>query len=224
MAEFILRLVISLALCYLIGSVNFAVLISRLFSDDIRTHGSGNAGMTNMMRVHGFFPGLITFLGDAAKGIASMLICKSFILIPAPGGADSMILQVFSPEYMLYICGFACLIGHAYPLFFGFRGGKGVATTLGIFIVIDPVVAAFGLAFFIISLLFFGIISVSSVMAGVEMIFTALLKSIYLGLPIGFTVLNTVLTAVIIGFALYKHKENIIRIRRGEEKPLKVKR
>jgi len=100
------------AIGYLIGSINFSIIISNIFyKDDIRTHGSGNAGSTNMLRTHGTVPGLLTFAGDLIKtAIAVIIGALIYNLIGA------------------YVAGFFCIIGHVFPLYFKFKGGKGVAT------------------------------------------------------------------------------------------------
>lgn len=224
MLAFIGYLCLAAALCYLLCSVNFAVLVSKIFRhDDVRDHGSGNAGMTNMMRVYGKVLGGITFAGDVLKGFVALWLCDAFILDKVAANAPAAVADFFAPQYMLYLCGLMSLIGHAYPLFFGFKGGKGVATTLGIFLFINPVVGFSGLAFFLLVIYLTGIVSLGSILAGCEMILAnafladgpvaaAPVDKIYLAL----------LGAAVIMFAIIMHKDNIKRLRRGEEKPLKV--
>lgn len=97
---------------YLIGSLNFSIIISRRFyKDDIREHGSGNAGSTNMLRTHGTVPALLTFAGDVSKAAVSVII-------------GALIYNLIGA----YIAGFFCIVGHILPLYFNFKGGKGVAT------------------------------------------------------------------------------------------------
>ena len=127
---------------YLVGSINAAVIISKFIAhDDVRDHGSGNAGMTNVMRTMGVLPGLLTLLIDSAKGVLCCLLAR---LLVFPYVFGTLGFEFLRPEYAVYYCGILCLIGHIYPLFFGFRGGKGVATTLGVLLRLPVPNGAFG--------------------------------------------------------------------------------
>lgn len=116
-----LALVLSAVIGYLLGSISTGILYSKGMGRDIRTQGSKNAGATNMTRVHGLRSGALTFLGDCAKGILAALIGKWL------GGQTGAI-----------IGGTCAVIGHSWPVFFGFRGGKGVATCMGVGAVTFP--------------------------------------------------------------------------------------
>ena len=133
--------ILILAVCalagYLVGNIQTSVLVSRAYyKDDVRHHGSGNAGTTNMLRVFGLGSGAITFIGDFLKGILSVLIGRWI-----------------AGEYGGYLAGLGAVLGHNFPVLFGFKGGKGVATTFGIAWLLCPICAAiitpftFGLIF-----------------------------------------------------------------------------
>jgi glycerol-3-phosphate acyltransferase PlsY len=109
---------------YLLGSINFAVIISsKKYNDDVREHGSGNAGMTNMMRTYGRRAAVFTLIGDALKAVVSALLgYYAFGLIGA------------------YVAGFFCVLGHLFPVFFKFKGGKGVVTAAFSILMCHPVV------------------------------------------------------------------------------------
>lgn len=137
--------VMTAAACYLIGSVSFAVLFSKnRFGKDVRNSGSGNAGTTNMIRTFGWKAGLTVFVADALKGAAGVFIGR-------------VIFSFFGADVITgaYIGGIATCIGHIFPVFFNFKGGKGVATAIGAAITIHP------LAVFILLLLGVGIAAVT---------------------------------------------------------------
>jgi len=141
----ILAFVITAAACYFIGSLSFAVVFSKKrFGRDVRESGSGNAGTTNMIRTFGWKAGLTVFVADALKGAAGVLVGK---VVFSFFGADALI--------GAYIGGIITCIGHIFPIFFNFKGGKGVATAIGSAIIIHPFTV------FILLLLGVGIAAVS---------------------------------------------------------------
>lgn len=116
---------------YFIGSVNFAVIFARAFlKKDVRNLGSGNAGATNVMRTAGFLPGILTFVCDALKGFLASYLGKLVFGLVMSSGIDWL-----DPIYGAYLCGIACMLGHVFPIFFQFKGGKGAATSVGIYAV-----------------------------------------------------------------------------------------
>lgn len=134
---------------YLLGNFHTSVILSRLcYHDDVRRHGSHNAGTTNMLRVFGLKPGAITFAGDMIKGVLSAFI--GTLIFGRLGGA---------------ICGLCCVIGHDYPVFFAFHGGKGVATTIGAAWFICPLGGAVVSVCEVLGILVFRRVSVASMLA-----------------------------------------------------------
>ncbi len=205
----------AIIIAYALGSINFAIIISKLWiNKDIRSFGSGNAGATNVVRSVGFVPGLMTFLLDAAKGaVAAQLgflafgyldgFC-GFIPINATNGA--------------FLCGTLCQLGHIFPLFFDFKGGKGVATTAGILAILDWRILAVCAIAFAIPFVFTRIISLGSVITAVAMpIATIFFNS--RALP-GDFVIRLLLSLVMAAAVIIRHRENIQRIIKGEEKPI----
>ena len=131
---------------YLLGSINSAVIVSRtMFKEDVREKGSGNAGATNVLRSHGKKLAALTSLGDVGKAVLSALLAQ-FVWFPLCGVAHL-------GYYGAFVAGAACVIGHMYPLYFGFRGGKGVLTVLGMMLVVDWPTALIGLGVFAIAVL-----------------------------------------------------------------------
>ncbi|MBO4432089.1 MAG: glycerol-3-phosphate 1-O-acyltransferase PlsY [Clostridia bacterium] len=148
---------------YLLGSINFAVIFSKAFSKkDIRESGSGNAGATNVLRVNGIVPGVLTFVFDALKGFAACIIGKEIFAAYITPRISSIWTEPYSAAY---ICAVACMIGHIFPVFFTFKGGKGVAICVGIFAVCCPISIVIGLAVFTIIAVLTRYVSLASLAA-----------------------------------------------------------
>lgn len=202
---------------YLIGSINFAVIFSKIFiKKDIREVGSGNAGMTNVMRVAGALPGILTFVFDALKGFVACFVGKMIFSYLHTATESPLFLAV----YGAYICGVACMLGHVFPLFFGFKGGKGVATSVGIFAVCCPIAIITGLVIFAILLSTVKIMSISSLSATIVVVGMSLAfyDKTALFLP------QAVCAASMGAIVFLKHKENIVRLLRGEENKFTIKK
>ena len=131
-ATYVVGIFVIVIVSYLIGSFNFAVIFSRAKGDDIRLHGSGNAGATNAIRTYGRGFGIAVFACDFLKSILCVFI--GMLLMPADGFA--------------YVAALFCMVGHAYPLYFGFRGGKGVAVLTGAMLTLNPIAGAFSIVLF----------------------------------------------------------------------------
>ncbi len=212
---------------YLIGSVSFSILLTRYFKNksDIREMGSGNAGFTNVLRSVGVWPAVLTMLGDFGKGMVACFIGKLvFSFIDVPGVPSFCITQ-----YGVYIAGTACLIGHVYPCFFGLRGGKAILTAFSLLIMTDWRVAALALSIFLIAVFFTRLISLGSILAAVSypiLTFCLTYFCDYLGngrpVTFGYIVITTTLSVIIGVFVIYKHKKNLFRLLKGEEKPISI--
>ncbi len=219
--NWIIMLILALLVSYLIGSINFALIVSKIFvRKDVRKMGSGNAGMTNVIRTVGIVPGIITFLGDFVKGLAAPLIGKFLFFPYIYDTAPEYIADFLAPEYGVYLCGILCIIGHAYPVFFGFRGGKGVSTAIAVLFCINWIVATFVLATFIALFLITKIISVGSILGAIEFSIYNFIINIGRDLPIDKMLYIVLLSFILTTLVVCKHKENISRLRKGEEKQL----
>ncbi|MCI6908242.1 MAG: glycerol-3-phosphate 1-O-acyltransferase PlsY [Clostridiaceae bacterium] len=178
---------------YLLGSVNSAVIVSRAFmKKDLRTMGSGNAGTTNALRVMGTGPAAFVFLGDILKGIAAALIGSWM-------GKDGEM-----------IAAFFVILGHAYPVFFGFRGGKGILTTAAVLLIFDWRIFLMVLYIFIVVVALSHIVSLGSVTAAALM---PVLMLIFHPSPWWYTVVAVVLC----GGIILLHRKNIVRLVQGTE-------
>lgn len=190
-----MTLTLWLGIAYLIGAIPTGVILTRIVGGkDIRTSGSGNIGATNVYRVAGKKLGVITLLGDCLKGFVPVLAA-----------------QQMTDLTISAICGvaLAAFLGHCYPVYLGFKGGKGVATALGIFLVLSPLSVLLALVVFVIVLWKWRFISLASISAAAFIpIFVLLLTR---SLPV-FSV--TLIIAVIV---IWRHKANIERLRQGNE-------
>ncbi len=214
---------------YLIGSINFAVIFTKHFTkNDIRDFGSGNAGATNVMRVGGLKPGILTFVCDALKGFAASLLGKYLFSIIISSNPS---LSWAYPVYGAYLCGLVCMLGHVFPIFYQFRGGKGVAVSVGIYAVCCPKAIVLGLVVFALVTLLTKTVSIGSLIATVTVIS---LSVVFYNSPIGIfkTELDSAASllwqsVLSIGMGvtiILKHIPNIKRLFSGEEKKIKIRR
>ena len=177
---------------YLLGSLNFGVIISKLRGKDVRESGSGNAGATNMTRLYGKKIGILTFVGDALKAVLSCIL--GIVLVGSLGG---------------FVAGFFCVVGHAFPVYFKFKGGKGVACMAAVVLVTSPVCFLILLAIYIVLLLGFKMVSFASVMTVI--IYPFLLSSTN---GYGLQIIVALFCSILVVFL---HRENIARIFHHEE-------
>jgi glycerol-3-phosphate acyltransferase PlsY len=199
----ILNAILSVVLAYLLGSIPSAVWIGKQFHNiDVREHGSGNAGTTNTIRVLGWTTGIPVLLIDITKGwLASML--PVFFHLAGHGSALLTNLQILT--------GIIAIIGHIFPVFAGFRGGKGVATVFGVFLALQPLLTICCMGVFLIVLFITGIVSVSSMSAGIA--FPVFLFLFFDTPSILFKIFG-----ILAGISLLlTHRKNIGRLLRGEE-------
>ncbi|GAB6075991.1 glycerol-3-phosphate 1-O-acyltransferase PlsY [Desulfurobacterium crinifex] len=193
MVDFVV--IVSCVLAFIFGSIPFGYVIGKLKGVDVRQHGSGNIGATNVSRVLGKKYGALVLFLDALKGSLPVLILK---------------ILNYPLEYQV-LAGFFAILGHCFSPFLKFKGGKGVATGLGVFLVVSPKITL--ITFFIFLLVFFltRYVSLSSITAALS--YPVIFK--LFGKPSDFTSLLIFLTAfVVVG----KHYQNIIRLLKGEEK------
>ncbi len=223
-----LAMLLSAIIAYLLGSVSFAIIVTHAFTGkDIRDCGSGNAGATNVLRSQGKVQALLTFLGDLLKSMLSVLIggwlMQQLQLSPATT-ADAGLLM-YDPENLrligCYLAGVCCILGHLYPLFFGFRGGKGVMTTLGMTLLLDWKSALILLGFFIIVVLVSRMVSLGSCVAAVLLpVMTWLMRTFVYHQVWPTVTFCTVVASIIALILLAKHRANIQRIFHGTESKL----
>ncbi len=193
-------LIITILATYLITAVPTGIVLAKLMGyEDVRQKGSGNIGATNVYRVAGKLPGILTLLGDIAKG-ALPLLAITLWLGPTPG--------------QLGLLAFIAIVGHCYPVYLGFRGGKGVATALGIFLVLSPLAVLIAAVLFVVVVGISRFISLGSVLAALAMPLLILLlghpKEVFAG------------SLCIAGLIVWRHRANIRRLLGGTENRFKA--
>ena len=192
---------------YAIGSVNSSILVGQLYGTDVRTHGSKNAALTNTLRVLGKKAALMVLVGDVLKGVIAVLI--GLLLKRWSGG--STIGDLYG-----VIAGTFAVVGHNWPVYFGFKGGKGILTTATVIFMLDWLMGLIVLALFIILVAIFKYVSLGSIIGAVAVPVVALI----LGHTLPFILILIFLSAL----AVYRHKANIIRLVNGNENKLSFKK
>ncbi len=195
--------VVILFAAYLLGSIPNAVWIGRLFfNTDVRNHGSKNAGSTNTIRVLGYKAGIPVLLLDIFKGfLAVKMIYLTFYYIPATG--DYINFQL--------LLGLAVIIGHIFPVFANFRGGKGVATLIGVILAIDPVSMLICIGVFMVTLIITKYVSLSSMIAGLS--FPVLVIVVFNTTTSSLVIFSLIVFVLL----LFTHQKNIERLVRNQE-------
>jgi len=199
-----LELGVKLLIAYLLGTLLGSLILGRLRGVDIRSLGSGNAGATNALRTQGKLFGFMVLLVDIAKGLFAVWWLPTAVL---PGvGIDPHL----SREWLTLGCGFAVIVGHVYPVWFGFRGGKGAATMIGVVAAVElRLVLPLLLCWFVV-LLLTGYVGLATMLSGV-----ALVAAVYLLEPDNLPLLC--FCAAMALFVIYTHRGNIARMRAGQE-------
>jgi acyl phosphate:glycerol-3-phosphate acyltransferase len=189
-----------LFMCYFIGAVPIGLIVGKLLRGiDIRDYGSGNIGATNVLRLLGPGPAAIVFIGDALKGLLPVLLCKELI------GNDLLVV----------VGGMLAVIGHNFSMFLRFRGGKGVATSLGVIIGVDPVIAAIAFGIWVTLVAITRYVSIASIIASITVplqmwlsvpLFNRVVPNAYLAFSV-----------IAVAFILVKHRSNVARLLSGTE-------
>lgn len=189
---------------YLLGSINFAIVLSKLRGDDIRNHGSQNAGTTNMLRTYGKRAAIVTLIGDFLKGSLAAII-----------GA------VLFGIYGKYLAALFCVIGHVFPIYYKFKGGKGIATAAGTILICKPIVLLILVVVFSAVLACSKFVSLASIT--VALIYPFILDRVYKfeGKPSGIHILFVLILSIIV---LWKHYPNMQRLLNKTESKISFKK
>jgi len=196
-----LGLIIKMVLAYLLGSFSGSLMLGAWRKVDIRLAGSGNAGGTNAFRTQGFRFALGVVIIDVGKGVIAALLLP---LLHLPGMAEPL-----SPETQAVWCGFAAVVGHCFPIWHGFRGGKGAATSVGVISVIQPLALIPMLLIWLVVLGLSGWVSLATMLAGISLVPAML----WLQAPAGQLLLSIALAL----FLIFTHRSNIRHIIQGNE-------
>ena len=191
---------------YLVGSINFGLILGYIQGLDLRSQGSGNAGATNALRILGTRSGIFVFIGDALKGYLALYFCNLILF-----QQESLL---FSSSDYLFLALIFSLIGHCYPIWFNFRGGKGAATALGAFLFIDPYFIVFPIIGFLVVFLISRFVGLSTISA----FFILFLQTFFIdhGIHHNFHAFSL----VIFLFIFYTHRSNIKSMFKGTEEKL----
>ena len=219
----IFYIILLMVFSYLLGSIPFCLSIGKLFKKiDIREHGSKNVGSTNAVRVLGFKWGALTFLFDCFKGIFPIVLVKYIIGNEALYVINGIDLSLD----LIVIYGAAAVIGHIYPVYIGFKGGKAVATSVGVVIAISPVIGVSGIALFFIIVAITKYASLASIIAtlsvGVAMWLDATIWHVWAkegpnNNSLQYNIVNLILVSALILMIIIKHRKNIVRLIKGTE-------
>ena len=205
--------IIITVLAYLIGSINFSIIISKKMAGfDVREKGSGNAGTTNMLRSVGKKAAALTLVCDILKGVVAILLAI----------VAGVIMKNSDKALLVQLAGIAVVIGHTFPIFFGFKGGKGVATSLGVLLLVNWKIGLICLVFAIVLMALTRMVSVGSV--GAAILYPVLVLFIGTNFTVsegsGYLVFSILLAALV----AFNHRENIKRILEGKENKISFKK
>lgn len=189
---------------YLLGSINFAIVLSKFRGDDIRNHGSQNAGTTNMLRTYGKRAAVVTLVGDFLKGTLAAIL----------GG-------ILFSVYGKYLAALFCVLGHVFPVYYKFKGGKGIATAAGTILACKPIVLLILVAIFATVVAFTKYVSLASII--VALTYPLLLDRVYKleGKPSGLHILFVLILSMIV---LWKHYPNMKRLMNKTESKISFKK
>ena len=185
---------------YFIGNISFARVVAKTKHDDITKHGSGNPGTLNTWRAFGFWAGILTFVLDMIKGLIAAIL--GFFVMP---------LLECNAEIALYVAGFSVVLGHIFPIIFKFKGGKGIATSIGVFFIANWWVALICFGVMILGMLFVKYASIFTIGFVVAMS----IVEICLCNPINWV--NYIFISLILAMVLFAHRSNIKKLLTGKE-------
>lgn len=206
--------IIVAVLAYVIGSVNFSVLISRKMAGfDVREKGSGNAGTTNVLRAVGVKAALITLICDILKGIVAVLI--AFLI--------GNMTQTVDKALLIQLAGILVIAGHTFPIFFEFRGGKGIATALGVLLITNWKIGLICLVFAVVLIAITRMVSVGSLSAAILFpVLTLFMGENFIVAQGAFKYF--IYSLMLAAFVIFNHRENIKRIMNGTENKISFKK
>ncbi len=201
---------------YLLCGINSAIIVTKIkCGKDIRTLGSGNAGLTNTLRTQGKLAALFVLLGDVLKGVISIFIVRFAFLWLA--GIDTTVLEN-SMSYVGFVSAVAAILGHVFPVFYGFKGGKGILVSVSVLMAVEWIPACLLLGIFIIVVAITRYVSLGSCIAAVLYPFTVLIYGLIISDPCVY--INMILAAMIGALIIFMHRGNIVRLKNHTEKKL----
>ena len=228
LVEFVVRMIFIAVIAYLLGSVNTSIIVGRLYGIDIRKEGSGNAGLTNTLRTLGKRAALVVLVGDILKGVISILLAR--VLAPVLTtqfalGENIIDVPVVYTELAMQIAGISVILGHIFPIFYGFKGGKGVLTSIVVILMTQWQVGVACLVLFLITVLLTRYVSLGSILAAFSCPFFLIAFEKYISTEVmtntmSWLIFNTVLAFIVI----IKHRGNLVRLFKNTERKLGEKK
>lgn len=203
-----LGVILSFVLAYLLGSINTSVIIGKLKGIDIRKKGSGNAGMTNTLRVVGKSAAVLVFIFDFLKTIVALVLAIFIGKAIASENRDAV-------EYMKYVAGFGVVLGHNFPIYFGFKGGKGIVCSIAVILFLDWRIGIIIATVCILIMVITKYVSLGSVVGAIIYpIFVIAFNPDFSIMTVRYYIAMSVVISLL---ALYRHRANISRLLKGTE-------
>ncbi|MEW6412214.1 MAG: glycerol-3-phosphate 1-O-acyltransferase PlsY [Candidatus Zixiibacteriota bacterium] len=200
--------VIIIVMAYLIGAIPFALIVCAIFGvGDIRKQGSGNIGATNAWRVAGFKVAVWVFIGDIGKGVVAVLLAR-YVTSTYDTGP-------LSPDLFIVACALAAIVGHVFPVYLRFKGGKGVNTSLGAVVTMLPVEALISFGVFLAVVLVFRYISLGSIVGAVAFLASVVIEKF--AMDVQMSSVYVYMAAVLAALIIVAHRQNISRLLAGTE-------
>lgn len=209
-----LAIILSFVLSYLLGSLNISIIIGKIKGDDIRNHGSGNAGATNSLRTYGKKVAGLVILGDFLKAVISVLLGG---FIAKLSGVDD-----FGYNLSRYVSALGAVLGHNYPLYFGFKGGKGIITSVGSIFMLDPLAGLVILVSGVLVIALTRFVSLGSIIGA--LMYPVFVISTNIGKEGKTVPYYIALSVIMAALAVYRHRANIKRLIAGNESKLGQKK
>lgn len=210
MGLFIVKIVLVLIIGYLLGSVNTSIIVGKCYGTDIREHGSGNAGMTNTLRTLGKTAAILVIIGDVLKGVVSYII-GNCVLNTLPTTISFDIAGIGG-----MVAGISAIAGHNWPIYFGFKGGKGILTSISVILMMDWKLGLILLGIFVVVVAITRYVSLGSIIACIAFPIGAFFK----GNGLVFTIFSAILAII----AIARHNKNIERLIKGTESKIGAKK
>ena len=205
--------ILVIAFSYIMGSLSSAIIVSKaMYKEDVRDHGSGNAGLTNVLRTYGKAAAGLTLVGDMLKTAISVVFAALLFGFSYRNG--------ISMSGFCYLAGLCAVLGHVFPIFYGFKGGKGVLVTAAMALILTPAVFGALILLFIIIVAISGFVSLGSIIVAGLFPFAVCLYSYFLGG--GIPTLTAICTLFLGTFVIWCHRANISRLRSGTEKKISI--
>lgn len=209
-----MSLLIMLIIGYLLGSISFSIIFTRIFvKKDVRDYGSGNAGFTNTLRTAGKSTAILVFICDAAKAVVAILIA---MVLEKFTNIDSLL------PYCKYFAAIGVVLGHNFPLYYGFRGGKGIVVSIAIIFSMNWITGCVVFAAFLIAFLSTGYVSLGSVIGAITTFVSTLVMFLFGLHNVG--IAELILMTIMSALAVYMHRTNIKKLINGTESSFKKKK